>query len=243
METRCRHALYLPDHTPGSAQIVIEGDEAKHAVRVKRVKPGQHVAILDGRGGRTVTEVVDANRTLTLKPITEERLAPSTPRIEVYSATPKGPRAGTLIDLLSQTGADSWSHLDTAFGTESVSSTRRERLERVAVESLKQCGRPWLLEIGSETTIAEAVEVTSNTDIIIADASGEPYTPLSDTTNIRILIGSEGGWREDELDSAIAAGARPCSFGPHVMRIETAAAVATAIIRNAWNRTQSACVQ
>ncbi len=237
MPTQCRHSVYLPDLGPGSGVITLEGDEARHAVRVKRVQPGQRVAVLDGRGRRVVTEVAEAaGRTLALRVLGDERVDPPAPRVELFTATPKGPRAGTMVDLVSQAGADAWAPLRTAFGAESVNENRRERLERVAVEALKQCGRPWLLEIGDEATIEEACSTADETDLVIADASGEAYTPAAHSAVVRVLIGPEGGWRDDERERAVALGARACRFGPYVMRIETAAAAAATIVRDAWDR-------
>jgi len=236
MSTHCRHSVYLPDLGPAGGTITLEGDEARHAVRVKRVQPGQRVAVLDGQGRCVITEVAEAGRTLALRVLSDERAAPPSPRVELYTATPKGPRAGTMIDVISQAGADAWVPLRTAFGTETVKDNRRDRLERVAVEALKQCGRPWLLELGEETTIEEACDADEGAELVIADVSGEAYTPAAHGAVVRVLIGPEGGWRDDERERAIALGARACRFGPYVMRIETAAAAAATIVRDAWGR-------
>ena len=235
MGDRCRHSVFLPDLHLDGPELVLTGDETRHAVRVKRLQAGQRVAVLDGLGRRVVTEVVEASRTLTLRVLDEGHVSPPAPRVELYTAVPKGPRAGTLIDLVSQAGADAWSPLETAFGVESVKENRKERLERVAAEALKQCGRAWLLEIGETATLEEACSAPAGTDVVIADASGESYTPTWDAC-VRVLIGPEGGWREDELERAQESGARACRFGPYVMRIETAAAAATAIVRDAHER-------
>jgi len=236
MPDRCRHVVFMPDPELHGDTLELTGDEARHAVRVKRLQPGQRVAVIDGRGRRVVTEVVEASRTLALRVLEDGHVGPAKPRIELYTAVPKGPRAGTLIDLVSQTGADAWVPLETAFGVESVKENRRDRLERVAAEALKQCGRAWLLEIGVTSTLEEACDAPAGTDLVIADASGEAYAPAPGRERVRVLIGPEGGWREDELAGAIASGARACRFGPYVMRIETAAAAAAAVVRDAHER-------
>lgn len=242
MPDRCRHTIFLPQIDAHPGRIVLEGDEARHAVRVKRVAAGQRVAVVDGHGRRVVCEVAEAGRTLTLSALEDEIVPRPRPDIEVFSATPKGPRAGNLVDLVSQAGADSWTPLETAFGVESVRENRRERLERVAVESLKQCGRAHVLEIGDSATIGAACEIGSDTQLVIADAGGERYEAAPGAQRVRVLIGPEGGWREDELAGALDRGAVACRFGPHVMRIETAACAAVAIIRDAWERERGAGV-
>ena len=231
-----RHTIFWPGADPDTGEVVIEGDEARHAARIKRIKPGEGVRIVDGAGLVIWGEATEAGRPLVIKVIDHQRLERNLPTIEIASATPKGPRAGTMIDLLSQAGADRWTPIDTAFGVESVSPSRRERLKRVAVEALKQCGRPWLLEIGDSIDFETALAGGPGADLVLADAQGSPYTPAEGAEHVRVLIGPEGGWRGDEREAALAAGARSCAFGPHVMRIEAAAAAATTIVRDAWRR-------
>ncbi len=231
-----KHRVYVASIDIADGRLVLTGDEARHALRVKRVREGQRVAVHDGQGRVLLTEVAEAKKQLVLTILEDATHPRLTPRIEVYAATPKGPRAATLVDLLSQTGADSWTPLETAFGTETVNDARHERLERVAVEALKQCARAHLLDITAPAALAEALDIPESTELVIADASGESYTPKPNTDTTRVLVGPEGGWREDELRAAIDARASPCRFGHHTMRIETAAPVACAIIRDARNR-------
>jgi 16S rRNA (uracil1498-N3)-methyltransferase len=229
---RPTHAVFLPAAEAADGEILVDGHEARHALRVKRVRQGDRVDVLDGAGGRIVTSVAEAGRRLRLEVIERQTIPRPTPRVEVWSAVPKGPRLGQMIDQLSQVGADHWRPLETAYGTESMSPNKHDRLERVAVEALKQCGRGWVLEIGRTAAFDAAIEPAEGVDLVIADASGEPLEPRASDA-VRLLVGPEGGWRDDELDQALRAGARACRFGPHVMRIETAAPAAVAVIRAA----------
>src|SRR5690606_33999030 len=107
-----------------------------------------------------------------------------------------------------------------------------DRLSRVAGESAKQSGRAWLLRIGSSATLSEALSGTdaaSGNLVVVADHSGDPYRATG-AAEIRLLIGPEGGFEPREIEEARAAGASIASFGPHAMRIETAAPVAAAIV-------------
>jgi 16S rRNA (uracil1498-N3)-methyltransferase len=116
------------------------------------------------------------------------------------------------------------------------SAHKLDRLRRHAEESLKQCGRAWLMEIGEATTFADAL--ASRSSLILADASGGPFSLVHhDQTNaatprdpITLLIGPEGGFSPEEIASARHARATIASFGMHVMRIEVAAVAACAIV-------------
>lgn len=230
-----KHLVYQPGLDPGAENIVISGDEAKHAIRVKRAQVGHRVGVVDGKGLLLIAEVIGTGRDLELRVERRSRVDPPTPRIELFSAVPKGPRSGDLINGVSQAGADRWSPLVTAFAVESATPAKYARWERIAAESLKQCGRGWLLELGEPAALPVAVAPAEGVDVVIADAGGERYEPVAAAT-VRVLVGPEGGWRADELDAAVGSGARRCCFGPYVMRVETAAVVATAVVRHAAPR-------
>lgn len=229
------HRLYLDSIPNAGTDVTIEGDEAKHAVRVKRLEPGDSVQLLDGSG--TVAEGIILDRDPAAKkgewklPVRIEsirRVEPVRPAIHVLSATPKGPRLEEMIDALSQAGAASWGPLGTDRGVVDPRETKLARIQRVAVEASKQCGRPWVVRTEPGARFAEAIAWKAG-PVVLADASGSAYAATG-AAEIRLLIGPEGGWTKGELQGAHEAGVRVCSFGPHAMRIETAAVVATGVI-------------
>ena len=227
-----RHVLHIPTLPAPGERLSLSGNEASHALRVKRVREGDLLVALDGAGGVAEVRVASVAKELGLEVVSVDRCEPLRPAVEVWSATPKGPRLGDLIDHLSQTGAASWTPMRTSRANIDPSGAKRTRLRRVAVEAMKQCRRPWLLELERPATMGEALDAGSDTAIVIADASGGRYIP-SGAARIRLLIGPEGGWTDEELAAATSAGAQICAFGPHVMRIELAAAVASAVILEA----------
>jgi RsmE family RNA methyltransferase len=128
------------------------------------------------------------------------------------------------------------------------------RLERITQESLKQCLRPWLMQLGfaqrgsalsghdhagsSSSMQSATLDAALKHDgpVIVADATGTPWhasaqSLLNDAGNkpIRICIGPEGGFTPDELARARAANACMTRFTPHTLRIETAAIVAAGL--------------
>jgi 16S rRNA (uracil1498-N3)-methyltransferase len=212
--------------------VTIEGDDAHHLIRVRRLEAGAPVTVLDGLG-RVAEGKVAATRKhgrdgwaldVAIATIaTEPRVSPG---VHVLSSAPKGDRLGTMIDGLSQVGAASWAPLDTVRTVVEPGAGKIDRLERIAAESAKQCGRAWKLEIAPGLRFAQALE---HPHVVIADGEGEAYRARGAET-IRLLVGPEGGFSPEEVSQARAAGARVCRFGPHIMRIETAAVVAAAMI-------------
>ncbi|MCC5823821.1 MAG: 16S rRNA (uracil(1498)-N(3))-methyltransferase [Phycisphaerales bacterium] len=225
------HRIYFSD-LAGVAEgstLEVEGDEANHAVRVKRIRPGEPVALLDGRGGLAPAEVLDAESgkrpLLRLAVGALTRVGPVRPRIEVWCPPPKGDRLESMIDQLSQVGIAAWRPLQT-WRTQRP-NFRADRLERAAIEAAKQCGRAWLLEIGDWIGFPEALE---DPRAVLADASGEMLEPGASGTDTVLLVGPEGGWTPQELEQARSAGRCVLRFGAHAMRIETAAVAASACL-------------
>ena len=225
------HTLFFPDLTDRDESLVIEGDEARHAARVKRLAPGDTLRVLNGKGLIATCRVKDTRKRLALDVIERAVAAPVTPEVAVWSATPKGARVEAMIDSLAQVGAASWTPMSTKYGVVDPRETKLSRLDRIATEACKQAARPWMLRIEEKATFADALSA-GGAAIVVADGSGAPYR-ASGASRIRLLIGPEGGLTEEELSLAKAAGAQVAEFGPHTMRIEVAAPVAAAIILDA----------
>lgn len=227
------HTLFFPDLTERDQTLVIEGDEARHAARVKRLTVGDSVRVLNGQGLVATCRVQDTHRRLALEVVAREVARRIVPGVNVWSATPKGARVEEMIDALVQVGAESWTPMATKYGVVDPRETKLYRLDRISVEACKQAARPWMLRIGEKRSFGEATRAGApGEQIVVADESGGRYR-ASGGPAVRLLIGPEGGFTADEMKLARAAGVQIAAFGPHTMRIEVAAPVAAAIILNA----------
>ncbi len=230
------------------AVVVVGGEEARHAIRVKRVRGGERVEVMDGRGviaAGVVAEIEEGGKKrdgmVTVRVEEVRQVERGWPRVEVWTAVAKGGRVDEMVDQLAQVDAAEWRGLETARSVAGAREQKVERLERIAREASKQCGRAWVMEIGSAKTMAEAVKGEDGVRVVVCDASGEMWqglresepgrtTPLTSDITVRLLIGPEGGWTEGEMEMCRAAGARVARFGAHVMRIETAGVVACGVV-------------
>lgn len=247
------HAVMVDVEVPPAGGVLrIGGDEASHALRVKRLEPGHRLRVLDGAGAVAVARITGTHKGgregLVMETVIEQRdqtpFPGVSPWVDLFSATPKGGRVDEMIDALSQVGAASWSPLETERGVVDPREHKLARLERIARESAKQCGRAWVLRIEGKQSLDTSTRTNRPGEaatVIMADASGEPWpqaaAALTHLQRVRLLIGPEGGWTDAERQQAHAAGARLVRFGPHVMRIEQAAAAACAVVMAGANRT------
>lgn len=232
---RIHHADLPDDAAAPGAVLTITGEEAHHAARVKRAGAGDALQVLDGRGAVAdgiVTEVIKDRRSgewsLLVRVTALRREPPVRPRLEVWASPPKAARLEAMIDGLIQAGAAAWAPLHTQRTIVEPREGKLDRMHRLAAEASKQCGRVWHLEILAAGDV-KSVMAGAGGAAVIADASGGPYQAAGEEV-IRLLVGPEGGWTPEELSAARAGGARVAAFGPHIMRIETAAVVAAGIV-------------
>ena len=241
-----RHRFHVDELS--TDRVEITGEEADHARRVLRLAPGDAVELLDGRGGVAAGEVVEVGRTFRID-IDDRRQAPRLkPLVDVAAAIPKGDRAATLIEKASELSADRVIPLITERSVVDPGKGKRKRFERIAAESAKQCGRAWTMAVDAPVALPELLAQADHDVKLIADVprAGEDMQQLqaeaarsdsvsrpydAQTETVLVLIGPEGGWTEAERAQPREAGFATWRLGPAVMRIETAALAALAILR------------
>lgn len=236
---RLVHVLIIPNLEERADEITIEGDEARRAVRVKRLAAGEMVRLIDGSGLVAEATVLGTKGGLRLRLAGRRRVDPLRPTVHVFAALPKGGRAAELVDNLVQVGAASWTPLVCGRSAVDPRAGKLSRLERVAVEAVRQSQRSHFMTINPPCRFADALTAEGGQALVLADPTGGSYTATA-VESIRVLIGPEGGFTESELElfRRGGAGVQPqvISLGPHVMRIELAAAVAAALILAAERR-------
>ncbi len=234
------HRLYHPSLAHDAADpgnlLEISGAEAHHAASVKRVGRGDEVEVFDGRGLVAAGRIESVGRRIvTVKVEAVRRVDPPRPAIIVAAPPPKGARAEGMIDQLSQVGAARYVPL---LCQRRIAEPRETRVtkwrEATAVESAKQCGRAWVLEIDEPTPLADALRAWRDALLLVGDFRGEPaceaLRAAAAARCVALFIGPEGGFTGAEQEAIRAAGAAAVTFGRHLLRVETAAVVGAAVM-------------
>jgi 16S rRNA (uracil1498-N3)-methyltransferase len=230
--------------TPGQ-QIVLDGEEARHAVVVKRIRVGERILLTDGAGA-SVTGVVSAadKTTLTLDVDEARRSQPDLPRVVVVQAIPKGDRGELAVEMLTEVGVDEivpWAASRCVAvwkGDRAAKSLAKWRA--TARESAKQARRTWFPEVtdmvGTDE-VARRLEKAS-VPVVLHEAASGPLAdiPVPGRAEIVIVVGPEGGISDEELAAFAAVGAEPVRLGSSVLRTSTAGVAATAALlaRTRW---------
>jgi 16S rRNA (uracil1498-N3)-methyltransferase len=225
------HRFYVP--AIAGEETSLAGSEAHHLIHVLRAHVGSQVVLFDGSGAEFPAEVTQiGRREVRLRvghPVAVDR---ELPRVVILAvALPKGDRQRWLIEKAVELGVRRVVPLVTDRGVSQPHAAARQRLSRAVVEASKQCGRNRLLEISEPRPLRQLVtEATSGVIRWMAHPGGRPVGRLladamrADPQNACWLaVGPEGGFTNDEVSGACAAGWQSVDLGPRVLRIETAA--------------------
>jgi 16S rRNA (uracil1498-N3)-methyltransferase len=220
-------------------EIILPASESTHLARVLRIKEGDPVEVLDGRGGRFTAQCLQVSRSRVTVHINEiHQDAAQVPAIRMAIAMGKGNKWEDLIRPLTELGVSVLTPLLTERTEGSVSSSKledkKERWQKLAQEACKQSGNTWMPKFDDPVSLMDLVSgVGVNEECWMGSLSPNTtsFAPKRTAERISIFIGPEGGWSSKEEDMGKAAGVNFFSLGPHVLRLETAAVSALAVAR------------
>ena len=219
-------------------QVCLSGPEAHHLIHVMRAEAGTEVVLFDGTGSEFLAQVVRVGRGNVQLAIRARQNVDRELRSEltVAVALPKGDRQKWLVEKLVELGVTRLVPLVTQRSVAKPLPSALERLQRTVVEASKQCGRNRLMEIAAPQLWPSLVEAASSVEhpwlahparengastpcqsaMRQAELGGRPGPTL-------LAIGPEGGFTDEEVGRATAAGWHCVDLGPRILRIETAA--------------------
>ena len=216
-------------------EATLAGPEAHHLIHVMRAQVGQEIMLFDGIGAEyqaIVTQLSRQSVTASIRQRREvDRELPFALTLAV--ALPKGDRQKMLVEKATELGVTKLIPLITERSVAQPTGPALERLRRGVIEACKQCGRNRLLEICEPRKLGELL-ATQHASVLrlLAHPSGDPISPIVDRAggDCELLVGPEGGFSDEEVADALAAGATTVCLGPRILRIETAAIALASII-------------
>ncbi len=238
-----RRRFFVPAVRAGRAEL--EGEAAEHLHRVLRAERGQqfeisdnesvYLAEIDGLGKGKVTFHV-------LEPIAAE-FPPV--RVTLLAAIFKFDRFEWTVEKATELGVETIVPVEAERSEKSLGRAavkRVDRWRRIAVESSQQARRARLPEVAEPVAFQTALGTGGDYRYFLDEKRGAApiLSGLPESARRRpsdsvcLLVGPEGGWTESERREALDAGWQPVSLGPQVLRAETAAVAALAVLANAW---------
>ena len=214
--------------------VEVTGDEARHAVVVKRTVPGESVLLADGAGRAVRGRVVAAERNRLAVEVTEILGAPPhAHRFVVAQALAKGDRSELAVETMTELGVDeilAWQASRSIVRWQGERGAKSlGRWAATAREATKQSRRFRIPEVSAADTSRVAERIGAAELALVLHESAEKTLSrvnLPDAGEILLIVGPEGGISPDELERFQQAGAVPVRISDGVLRTSTAGAIA-----------------
>lgn len=229
--------FYAPVSSFSRDAVVLGEEETRHLRDVLRLRQGAEVYVIDGEGREFRCRIETIGKKATDLTIIEAA-APTAPEspldLTLAAAILKGDKFDLVIQKAVELGITRLIPLETERGDVKLKDARKklERWERIILEASKQSGRARLMEIAAPSALADVVADGKGMVIVFAEASGGPFPKSLSADKITVVIGPAGGWASDELELARSAGATIVTLGGRILRAETAAITAAALVQH-----------
>lgn len=223
------HIFYTPDIN--SEDYWLNEKESGHAVRVLRLKEGDEVRLVDGKGGQYIAAIAAkaGKRTMVHVLSKEQEQCRAKHRLHMVIAPTKNmERLEFFLEKATEIGVDEITPLLCRFSERKV--VKDERLERVVVAAMKQSVKSFKPKLNSLTKFEDFVKQPLEQGKYIAHCYDQPKIPLKDivlsSESSVVMIGPEGDFSLDEVGLAAQNGFQSVSLGKERLRTETAGIVA-----------------
>lgn len=235
-----RRRFFVGEVRSGKAEI--EGDDARHLTRVLRVEPGQRYEISDNRC--VYLAEVETARKEHVVFRTLEKLEATVPPVEMIlcAALVKFDSFEWMIEKATELGVAEIVPVETIRserGLEKAAHKRLERWRRIALEASQQSRRAFLPEVAEPVEFEALINRDIQYRYALDESGGEPLASAlpamrNKSDRVAVLVGPEGGWTGEERRAFLEAGWTQCTLGPLILRAETAALAALAVIQAGW---------
>ena len=236
--TRRRFYAQPAAFNPTQQTVTLTADEARHLRDVLRLKVEDEVSVFDGFGHEfrcTVSKTTRDTAELHIEAEVEPAKPESQLQLNLGLALLKGEKFDLVVQKATELGVQRVTPLITRYADihlrDAADAAKRvARWQRIALEAAKQSGRSFVPEISLPVAF-DSLE-TSGLGVMFSERGGDSLETLPAANAITALIGSEGGWSDDELASARARDFHVITLGGRILRAETAAITVTALLQN-----------
>ena len=238
-----RHSRFyvnLPLHV--GEQITLPPMVFHHVIKVLRKSEGQEIILFNGDNSdyRSVIHQVEKKQANVM---IQERL-PSTPESNLVTTLAQGISKGQRMDLTLQKAVElGVNRIVLIKNDRSNVRIKEDNLDKkmlhwqnVIISAAEQSGRSVIPQLHEPISISEWLQKdTSDLKVVLSPTATQTLDAIeSPATTISLLIGSEGGFTDDEIQDAVESGYQAIRLGPRVLRTETAAFTALAVVQAKW---------
>lgn len=215
-----------------SETVVITGEDARHISKSLRMAAGEALTLCDGEGQEAQGVIVSLSPNAVSVRLGEAAACAAEPqtRVSLYLAMPKGDKLELVVQKAVELGA---AEMVLLLSSRCISrpkgddiAKKLQRLQKIANEAAKQCGRGILPSVRGMLSFSQAIKEMQQFDscYVLYEGICEPLrAQLPERgTSLALLTGSEGGFSLEEIAQASESGIRAASLGKRILRCETA---------------------
>lgn len=233
------HRFYASDAAAAGKHLMLPEAEAKHAVQVLRLKTGDSLLLLDGKGNKWECRITSSGKkSLGVELLTHHRVpAPIVP-VDVFVPLAKGKAMDLIVQKVTELGAAriipvSTDHCVTQLDQEQIED-KIQKWNQIAIEALKQCANTWLPKIEPSLPLSKSLQNDGKTKLNLVAALTPATTPVRRQFDdflathgkmperIGIWVGPEGDFSPREYALLQDSGVRAVTLGGNILRCETA---------------------
>lgn len=226
--------IHLPPERIAGDRGMLGPEARRYLADVLRLAPGAALEVFDGRGGRYPAEIGPGFEWVALG--AREAAPPAAVELALVVALAKGEKMDLVVQKATELGVArvlpfeaerSVVRLEAGKGEE-----RAARWRRIAAEAARQCGRADVPEVSPPSPLARGLAVLApGTRAFVFHPGGGRLEGGGAPASVAAVVGPEGGLTDAEVRACEEAGAVRAALGPRVLRAETAAIVAVALLQ------------
>ncbi len=238
------HRFFLPPTSFQPGSVSFPPDLAHQITSVLRLSPGQTVIVLDGQGREYEIELTQVDRSQTAGRILSDRPAAGEPpiRLTLYLALSRREKFEWMLQKCTEVGASAFVPVITSrtLVQDSRDAAKKlERWQRILREAAEQSRRGRIPDLHPPLRF-DAALAGAHHDLKLIPFEGEhtvslrqalgPLPLVQGESSAAVFIGPEGGFSDEEILAARQSGFQPITLGRRILRMETAAVVAAALL-------------
>ncbi|RKH32367.1 16S rRNA (uracil(1498)-N(3))-methyltransferase [Corallococcus sicarius] len=235
--------LFVPLPEPAPSDVTLTGERRHYLVHVLRLEDGDALEVFDGKGRAFEARVSGLGAEEVRLVLGTVRVTPPAREMSVLQGLPKGDKLEWVLQKGTELGATAFHPVATARSVVKLEPKRAEertqRWAKIVEEAARQCRRDDVPRVHVPCPLLDAARsLTPGTLLLVLDEEesavplGEAFRGAGPGTPVALVIGPEGGLAREEVAGLRELGARPVTLGTRILRTETAALAALAVMQH-----------
>jgi 16S rRNA (uracil1498-N3)-methyltransferase len=211
------------------------GEDVAHHLRVRRLDVGAAVGLLDGAGRRASGTLVKLAKSQAVLSVERVEELDALPPVHLLVPVADRERMLWLAEKAAELGATSWRPVlwkrSRSVSPRGEGAGFQAKVRQRMIQAVTQSENPWTPTLFPDATPAAAAAATPTGTRLVLDVDGESIGRVDLRGPVSVAVGPEGGLERSELEALEQSGFRRVALAGHILRFETAAVAALAVVR------------